>query len=175
MKNGSTPIPKIAYSLAGDAHLSAADELITLIERFTLDTDSGIGQAIFEAAETQIRVALKYRILVEEKTSGRPRKRVGLIPTELNSNTAKKTLGRPNKMPKAWDVTVYLEVEKERSRLREKNINAGSVTGAIESILRTRMAPVIGTSQRQTLRTHKDRTRAAYYRGKKSFLGGSKV
>ena len=83
----------------------------------------------------------------------------------LTDQAARKP-GRPNKWPADFELVVYRIVEVERQRLRNTRKSKPTITAAIESLLRDKVAPAMGQTQTTAVAMHSESMRSLYKRGR---------
>jgi hypothetical protein len=167
---GKPIVDRLVYSTAAKEIADVVRELEKIEELETFDPAGAVGSMIQSLRAVCSIRAVAYWDEYSSKVRGRPKKirplqTTGIINRAIEEakQVAPKPMGRPRKRPPGWDGVVYREVEKERNRLGQS-----SIKDAIESLLKTEIAPMLKMSEFRTIKENYCITRAAYNRGKRN-------
>lgn len=173
-KIGSVAIPAVAWGLAADAHLEAAQKLVALFDLDGVDSKSILATAVTKLAMWHIESASTYQRLAIAVKPGRPKSKPVNALMLLRPPPKKRGIGAPVKFGDGYDIKTFHLVEEHRELLAASNSTKPTIRSAVEALNAT-VADKFGKRRVSYNKSVRNHTLSSYQRGKRLVKANQKA
>lgn len=177
-KVGKPTIPAVAWNLAADAHIEAADKLDALLDLDGSDNQSAMALAVAKLCTWHLESAIICQRLASKVKPGRPKSRPTSGPFNalslLPPPPEKRRVGAPVKFGASFDRKTFYLVEEHRALLAASNSTKPTIRNAVEALNAT-LAERFGKQQFSYNNITRNHTLSSYQRGKRLVKANQKA